>query len=507
MTSNARKHSIRGAVAVLCAIVACFAITAEALTPNAYVYSNSQTYTASGVQGTFTITGVSGIARSYRASIDAVTGGTLAWSGACNPMQVKVGWGNLGSFDGEPYITPQWTADGSFTSSSAFTFTGVTLPWATGSNVHYFISFECSASDTGILFYDFFTVTDCSTSAVNSIVTTNSVGLPWVAQSNGATITVQNGGVAPLYNMCGATAANWSLTLTDTSGLVTYATMVRSSFSTTNMLFSEPSSFGPTPGTSYVARLHFSLWNTTFVLGTIQVVVPQLTKNAMGRYYGWNTFDYNAGGELVLFGSGFGPSCAAGQWQLKSTTTARVFSCSSVDPNGNFVVFAVPPSPTSAIGYDDTYVAAYATQSPSPPAALTSTPVPVVYGFGHVDHYEEVIWNLTWSGPWSGAAVCPVRIIRKGALVALSLVNYPFTGGTYVSSAVISSIGYIPERFRPSVTKKRCHAHVRFGGDGYDLHMDVSHTGQLWLYKDSTGSDFTSTPNIYPATCLWDMSW
>lgn len=492
-------------------------------------YSDSQIYSVTGTSGTFTVgpNAVSEMQRSFRSNVDKPTAGVLAWSGQyCSSMQVSVGWGTL---DGTT-ITPQWSAQGEFETSTTITPLGTTvftafdwnnygwfaIPWASGPNVHYFLSFECPLQNTGIRFYDFFTLENCSPSAIASTLVNYTISATtWVTSSNAVSIHVWNPtGAAPLYTACGLSSSNWMLYVTTINGS-TPSTGTLVAFSDTSMTFRAPGSI--TAQGTYVVELLYNLGPTSGIgatFGLVQVVQPQLTTTAVGRYFGWNTFDRVAGGELAVYGTGFGPSCDVGQWTLRSmTNNSTLGTCATIvnsDSNGGqVIVFAIPPAAGGAlgqIGYNDTYQPVYASQSPSP-VTLTTTKIPILYGFANTDHDEELTWDMSWTGPWSGSASRPVSIARKGPLVLLSLLDYPFNGGTYTSGAVITSTTFIPERFRPLVPVKRCYAHVRFSGTGNDLHMDVTSAGQLKLYKTASGGSFTSSPNIYPATCVWDMTW
>lgn len=401
-------------------------------------------------------------------------GSAQDWS-VCSNVWVSIGGGSLSQ---SVYATVT-----SYTLTTLrFSFSPMTL--SAGS---YMLQFECGGGGA-IQLLNYYTVSECGANAPSVVNSVSVSPTPTFLYTNPITVTMSGSNIL----QCDQT---YTATVGGTRVFPTSSTM-------TQLVFSLPSK----PVGSYPIVLTWTnLWPGTTALGNLTISPPAVTNSLTNRYFSWNTFNASAGGILSVYGSHFGSSCAnSGGLFLRSTTSpTTTIPCLSVESLGSDSVarFLVPPSPGNIVGYNDTYaVVAGAIGN-----MILYPTVPIVYGFGNTDHYEQIQFNIAWTGPWSGTTMSPVRLTRNGAVVTLSYLAYPFNGGSYSAAATIQSTSAFPARFRPAVTKKRCFAYIRYSGAGYELHMDIGSNGLIATYKDSTGSAFTSSPNIYPSTCVWDV--
>lgn len=410
---------------------------------------------------------------------------TYDWSACTSGVQVV--FGNGGD---EEYASV--TMYGS--NSLSYSFTNTIYFSSSGP---YWLQVRCPTTVAAtIQFDDFYTVNNNCGSYAPSVVSSFSTLLAVsVVKGNPANVvTVQGSNI----NQCGQA---FTVTVNGMSASVVSASL-------TTLVFNAPpvSAAGSYP----VIVAFTALWPGSTTLGNLTYGALAVTNTLQGRYFSWNTFDYTSGGTLSIFGSNFGPTCASTGLFLQPTTTGVLpasIPCASVSTGTagqSVVTFTIPPSPSGTIGYLDTYRLRFGTNG----NAIVYSTIPIVYGFGYSDHYEQVDFNMTWTGSWTGTVTSPIRLTRQGGTVTLVTSAYPFNGGAYAGTPVtqISGTSAMPARFRPDMTKKRCMTHLGQGSTaGYDVHMDVGGNGLLVYYQDASGDSFAFTPDIYPETCVWDV--
>lgn len=488
VATTAKSATAAAAVALLLACCGVLLVEADVVH---YTYTGSGTYNS----GSFYVNQITGTTRTWKSNQQFTDSGSVFnvmgdndWAACTSGIQVIFG-------------------SSSGTVSASVANYNYYLTFSFGNTViggaPYYLEIGCPAISASIRFDNYYTVTDCGTfsPSVISAITVSPSSTTITNMNQFSTVMMSGTNI----NQCDQA---WVISVGGVNVTATYVSRIM-------MVFVSPPIVAP--GIYPIVVSFAPLWPRTYVVGNLTYITGNITApdtavtNSVwnGRYFSWNTFDYSAGGQLMVFGTHLGWNCLTAQWFLvaQGSGAPAAIPCANVNTDSvtgkSVVTFAVPPNPKGAnIGYVDTYRFVLGAANN---ATYYST-IPILYGLGYSDHYEQIDFDVTWTGPWSGSVTSSVHIQRDGSLVSLALNAYPFNGGAYAgSAATIQSTTPIPARFRPNLTKKRCYAHIRYGGDGYDLHMDIGGNGLIAMYKDSTGDAFTSSPNVYPSTCNWDI--
>jgi hypothetical protein len=246
---------------------------------------------------------------------------------------------------------------------------------------------------------------------------------------------------------------------------------------------------------------------------TVQVIYPTVTVSTSMTYDSLPTFDTPtlvsgstfpmSGGTLTVYGAKFGTSASV--WKLTNggtTITANGIASTDTSQSYSRVTFAIPSSSTYTSQADWTLSWIL--------GSTVNLKIPINYFHWlatPIEYTENYLFTTSISGPWASGSNPSVTYLlsRRGYNVVVTANYGSIPSPTFTSSAGVSTVTILPERFRPSYVI-RCYNHVVVAGVGYDAHADYENTGFIRYHYLSSGASYTSSPTVLTGTCQWVLS-